>query len=521
MQERVLIETDRAAAADVAEQRVPGPWPRWLAWMLALAAFANALLFARAIANPMIMADNWLFVDTFLRHVLDGDIGLGDFLVKRSGLDHGLPHYKLLMLLNAWLFGLDFRFEAMAGVVFAFAGWLAMYRIACLDVPRAARGWAFHLALAAMAAVYLSINARYIYLYSMVTLSHLSFLLALLMMLSAWRALVGGARWPFAALALLYAVCADTSATVTALGLAMSLALAAWHLGRWRRALELIALLVASLVLSRWMYAELGPIRGETLAVFNVPLSERLRGLAAIWTEAWQWAAKPLASGLVSRVQLQALVGDGWRTAQAALAAAMALAHLWFWWSALRHRPRAAAFVAIGLMLLFYGYVAGVLYGRVFLRGSDYLDQLRYVTLYQLGVVALLLMAVSRLSARDAAHSGRRLLAGVAASLVLLQLPLAMTSWSGVAGVRDYYLVMARQYGEVLRDPGPRRACVDQLTLCELPPEIRLRVLAMLREHQLNLYSPAFQARHPELAGAAAPIPAAVPAAPGDGRSGR
>jgi len=130
-------------------------------------------------------------------------------------------------------------------------------------------------------------------------------------------------------------------------------------------------------------------------------------------------------------------------------------------------------------------------------------------------------MAVSRLSARDAAHSGRRLLAGVAASLVLLQLPLAMTSWSGVAGVRDYYLVMARQYGEVLRDPGPRRACVDQLTLCELPPEIRLRVLAMLREHQLNLYSPAFQARHPELAGAAAPIPAAVPAAPGDGRSGR
>jgi hypothetical protein len=38
---------------------------------------------------------------------------------------------------------------------------------------------------------------------------------------------------------------------------------------------------------------------------------------------------------------------------------------------------------------------------------------------------------------------------------------------------------------------------------------VRVRVLAMLREHRLNLYSPAFQARHPDLAAAAAPIPPA------------
>jgi hypothetical protein len=514
-QEHALIETEKTAVADMTPAAGAGAWPRWLAWALALAAFANAMVFTRAFANPMIMADNWLFVDTFLRHVLDGDMGLGDFLVKRTGLDHGLPHYKLLMLLNAHFLGLDFRFEAMAGVVFAFAGWLALYRTACLDVPRAGRGWAFHLAVAAMAAIYLSVNARYIYLYSMVTLSHLSFLLALLLFLSAWRALVGGARWPFAALALLYAVCADTSATVTAIGLVMALALAAWHLGHWRRALQLAALLLASLVLSRLLYLEVGTIRGETLAVFNVPLSERIRGLAAIWTEAWQWAAKPLASGVAGRAFLRATAGDNWVAVQALLASVVAVAHLWFWGSALRHRPRAASFVAICLMLLFYGYVAGVLYGRVFLRGSEYLDQERYVTLYQLGVVALLLMAVSRLSPRMAADgapgaskAGRRLLAGVAIALVLVQVPITRSSWRPLPEVEGYYLLMARQYGAVLRDPEPRRTCVDQLTLCELPPEIRLRVLAMLRDHRLNLYSPTFQARHPELADAAAPIPA-------------
>lgn len=504
-----MFETKQPAVPGMAAVRPGGQWPRLVVWVVALAAFANALAFARAVANPMIMADNWLFVDTFLRHVLDGDMALGDFLVKRSGLDHGLPHYKLLMLLNARLLGLDFSYEAMLGVVFALAGWLVLYRIATVDVPRPARGWAFHLAVAAMAAVYLSVNAYYIYLYSMVALSYLSFLLALLMFLAAWRALDGGARWPFAALALLYAVCADTSATVTGLGLLMALALAAWQLGQWRRALQLGALLVASLVASRLLYAGVGEIRGATLAVFNVPLSERVQGLAAIWTEAWQWVAKPLASGVVNGEPLRVLTDGHMLKAQALLGLVLGVAHLWFWWSALRHRPRAASFVAVCLMLLFYGYVAGLLYGRVFLKGSGYLDQQRYVTLYQLGVVALLLMAVSRLSSLEAATlaTGRKVLAAAAILLVAVQLPLAMYSWGRVASIQGYYVAMAKQYGAVLRDPQPRRTCVDQLTLCQLPPETRLRVLEMLREHRLNLYSPAFQARHPELAAAAAPVP--------------
>ena len=489
----------------------PRPWPRLAAWTIALAAFTNALMFARAIANPMIMADNWLFVDTFLRHVLDGDMTLGDFLVKRAGLDHGLPHYKLLMLLNARFLGLDFTYEAMLGVVFALAGWLVVYRIATADVARAERGWAFHLAVAAAAAIYMSVNAYYIYLYSIVTLSYLSFLIALVMFHAAWRALVGGARWPFAVLALLYAICADTSATVTSVGLVLALALAAWHLGVWRRALQLVALLAASLVVSRLMYAQFGEIRGATLAVFNVPLSARLEGLAAIWTEAWRWVTTPLASGVAGKEPLQALFGEGWLAAQALLGLGLAAAHLWFWWSALRHRPRAASFVAICLMLLFYGYVAGLLYGRVFLRGSDYLDQQRYVTLYQLGMVALLLMAVSRLSSLSAAAAPRRGLAAASILLVLLQVPLTQYSWSRAPGILGYYAVMAQQYGVVLRDPAPGRACVDQLTLCQLPPNIRLRVLGMLREHHLNLYSPRFQARHPELAEAAAPLPPPSP----------
>jgi len=68
-------------------------------------------------------------------------------------------------------------------------------------------------------------------------------------------------------------------------------------------------------------------------------------------------------------------------------------AHAWFWRSALVGRRNLASFVAVALMLVFYGLVAGILLGRVGANGMLYLWQPRYTLIYAWNIVALLLMA--------------------------------------------------------------------------------------------------------------------------------
>ena len=95
-----------------------------------------------------------------------------------------------------------------------------------------------------------------------------------------------------------------------------------------------------------------------------------------------------------------------------------------------------------------------------------------------------------------------------AAALLLVQVPLSLHSWSQLPGIHNYFRVMAAQYGEVARNPVPDRACVDQLTVCGLGPELRVRAVDMLWRHRLGVFSPAFAERHPDLAAAAGPLPA-------------
>src|SRR5690606_22792164 len=129
----------------------------------------------------------------------------------------------------------------------------------------------------------------------------------------------------------------------------------------------------------------------------------------------------------------KALFGEHWLPVRHLLAVMLLVAHAGFWWAALRLRPGAAWFAAVALMLLYYAHVAGLLLGRVFLRGTVVLGQPRYISFYQLGIIALLLMAIAALSGARAAPAAapatatagrgrwpRRLAVGLALALVLV-----------------------------------------------------------------------------------------------------
>jgi len=211
----------------------------------------------------------------------------------------------------------------------------------------------------------------------------------------------------------------------------------------------------------------------------------------------------PLSSGVLDPMQAQQVFHSLGHAVDMALRLGFIVAHLLFWWQAWRGRPTAAWFIAVATMLMFYGLCAGVLIGRVPQYGEAAFLQPRYIVFYQLHVVALLMMAVSRYVERRPAperttvlHAGGVLVAACLA-LVVLQAPLIREAWIRAPYQQAYVQRLATQMEGLAEKPEVAPAnCMPQITVCRMPEPVRVRAVVFLRDHHLNVYSPAFRQRH-------------------------
>lgn len=499
-----------------------GVWLHAATWLLVLVLLGNAAVHVAAVCRPLISSDNWWLLDPFLRKAADGELAFGDFLVKRVGVDHAQPLGKLVVWLNYRLWDLDFVYEGLLALGFALAGLVVLYRFMLADA-QAPRPPAVHALFAAIAGVFLSLNTSMIYVYSMVTLWFSLYMFSFMAMYAAWHAMARGGPWPLAAVMLAYGIVGDDSAIMLGLALAIVLLLHGWRCGTLRRAWAAIAVMAGALAVCRGIYLAFGTFAWATDPEFSAPLGERVSALWALRGEAWNWWAIPTSSGIAGIGALKRLFGEDWQAVRTLLAVLLLAAHAWFWWKALRLRPRAAWFAAVALMLLYYAHVAGLLLARVFLRGTAYLEQPRYVSFYQLGIMALLLMAIAAvLAAREGAVRRRwppALATAVAVALLAWQLPLSHIAAGRVPSLVQSNERQAAAIAEVARDPvNPPASC--SLMVCRMPEENRVGWARLLVDEQLSLFSPRFQARHPNLAEAAglrdsgSSAPSRLPASP-------
>lgn len=479
---------------------------RWGMWLLVAGALANAAWYVRDTAWGLIASDNWNHVHPLLRDLFAGELGPANFFIQRAGVDHAQPLMKLLMVVNARWFGLDFMLEGLLGIVFAALALLVLYRVLVADAPDGPRPLAFRLGFVAVAAVFLSLNSRFIYIYSMVTMWFSLYACVFMVVWAAWHALQGGRRWPLAVAAFLLGVVADDSAVIDLAAVSLALVLSVARAGPLRAVAPPLAAIALGLLASRGLYWLYGSTSGATQAVFNQPLPVRVAGLAAQAGDAWSWFAVPASSGLVGGEALHALVGDHMRIVRQALAVLMLAAHGWFWWSAWRLRPGAAWLASVTLMLMFYAHVAAILVARVFVRGVAYLDQSRYVSFYQFGVIALLLMAMAWLLQSRGARWPRWSFAAVAVGVIGLQFALSGVARDAQPYVQANNRKMAMDLAMVARDPtGPVPAdCFPGMDICVLPPERRAELVHILRTHRLQLFSEQYLRRHPDQREAAA-----------------
>lgn len=107
-------------------------------------------------------------------------------------------------------------------------------------------------------------------------------------------------------------------------------------------------------------------------------------------------------------------------------------------------------------MLLFYGWVAGIMVGRVATFGSTYINQPRYVIRFAVQLIALLLMWTEPSSEGPPLSSGRLLRRAAVVGVCLLiafQVKLAKDTWHYRRSYIAHYAEVARQTGKFVSDP--------------------------------------------------------------------
>lgn len=468
--------------------------------LAALAAMVNAYTYSFATGIPLVQSDAWIFLDTYVRKYLEGNFGWRDFFLQAHGSDTNLPLHKLILLFHINHFNMDFRIEGLIGVAAGISLVLLLATTAAGTNPSRWRlsGWAL---LAGLALVTLSLNSSNVYTWPLATMWFLNILVVAIYLVFMARS---RGPWMAAFASVVLGLLMDEVALIGVLSAVMAL-LVVGDVRPWRaRALQATGAL-AGLVLVRALYAWFNAAHGVAPDPVQTPgMIQGLIGLLS--SDGLQLILLPLGDSLIHTHALQEWFPRRHAQGGTVIGATLLVAHLWFWWMALRTRPQLepqhvrVRRVAIALMLLFYGTLAGIALQRVPAFGIDYLHQPRYVLFYQLNLAALGLMGYSTYALRAPVLHYRHLAAGAGAAVLLalgiLQWHLSVRSWEHAKYLSVYVEGAARTMGQLAIDPGADVECADILRICDFPVRERQRMMELLLNYQLNLFNPGFQSLH-------------------------
>ena len=462
-------------------------WQSILVLTLAIMAFVNAAMYISYASIPFVTSDGWYFVDAFLQKYYNGGVTLQDLYMKRGADDHAQPIQKLLLIWNADHFDLDFVVESYIGLGIAALAWLLMFMTVRRDSSNDGNASWWVLPMVASAASFVSLSGGMVFNWSLVTLGYLAPLAITLLAMATWIAVERGQWWPFLLAAPMVVFSLDTTAVLCVISAACALAMRELKLrgGSWRRTLSAIVILVVTL--GAFVYVS------RTYLYPNVASASDTAGLSTLLEMGWG----KLANMVLAIAALSVADREGALTAlftdpdvpHRILGLLVIAAHTWFWWRALRDRWNQTRFLAVCMMLFCYGAAAGIVLGRVPVFGPEYVFQQRYLMLYQLGTVAITLMAAGS-NWWDWSAVQRALVSAALVCLILVQCPLSVATWKGARHVQAYGNNLGRQMMLLSIDPTVRLAsCAPTLVICNASRDEQIRSIELLQKHGLNVFS--------------------------------
>ena len=455
----------------------------------------NAVVFTATNATSVLISDSWYFVEYFLMPYYKSGLTLHLLLEKRSAVDHAGPVQKLILLADSNLFGLDFRTEGLFSVFIAIltlgAFGLATNKYGNTAAARSAR-W---LAIAAVAAVYFSMNCSIVFEWPEVSLYFVAFTLVFAFFASAAAALDSGRMWLAGVATFVCLLCNDDIGLLAFASVAFMIGFSLLRKQTsTARASATFAVIVAAMLASRLIYV----IFGSHFEGGGDSPAARISGLLSLGIGGLAKAVVIIASSaIVHRSHLSPGPDDGLHLIQILVALVVLTLHAWFWAAQWRMKASLLGRVALALMVFSYLLAAGILYGRVSEFGVDYLYSPRYVQLYGLGLIAIVLQLYLRVvddSPVATAGLAKAFLLFLSVGLVCLQIPYAITAWQRTPFVAEYERNLALQIGQAAdpRNTQPIQ-CLPQIVVCRRAYEQRRNVLEFLKNYQLNVFSPQIQ----------------------------
>lgn len=480
---------------------------RALAWFVATLALLNTLYFVLRATNPVMQDDSWYNLDVFLRKAIDGTLGFADFFVKRMGPDHAQPLFKLVLLAEWRFFGLDLTLGAILGVVAA-AGCALVYLrlIAASHGKRIAP--AGYLAWGAICAVLFSLNGSTAtqWTWPLNALLNITNLIILLFLMAVWHAHKTQRYASLIAATLFVGLSSDDQGLITAIAAVLALLLMQWvdrgqrSKSFWKIPLAIVVCMVAVRIAYRFFPVVGGGFQSQTFSHALGLLFERFGDKG--W---WMWVIYPLTVPVSDGSPFRFLGPSPWLVTAIVIGLLLVLAHIWFWTKAFRCKYNRTIFVAVGTMLVTYGWVAGIVLFRVGHMNNEDVYAPRYIVLYTGHLIALLLMwAATRANAPQPSRTRFQTIGGLLAVigcliLVLVQIPLSANAWRAKPSLHYYYAMMATQIETLAADPERQMNCAPQVPVCTWPEYKRAELTRLLSQNELNVFSLWVQKMHPYL----------------------
>lgn len=462
----------------------------------------GVVVFVLRAATALVISDAWFYVYTLIRPWQEGHLSWADFFIKRGPSDHTNPLYRLILLMHTAWFHMDFTVEGLIGVCFAVACvylWCRVVRKA-LAGTRPADMMAEVIALGLTAVVF-SLNARGVYGWPLVTLSFIA-IFAVSVLCAVVPNVMKTRRFGMLALATIAVFFVDDTYGVLAVASIVVLLSSLWLRGSldsgiwWRGTLVLLGVAAAYLLTCRMLVPYFGsnhpgPGLKPVISLFEMH-----------WRESWKLIAIPAWSIVITPEKLVKIFHATHGVAVSipvVVAGLVCAGHVWFWRNWLRREPDTLSFLAAGLMLFFYFALAAFVVARLPRFGFDYLYQPRYVQIYDLQLIAMLMMSARVLSECPGARLHRRLQVAATAVLVVLAGCYAVMAFREIPFIRAYQVKVAAQIEQLANDPdAPPSGCLANL----VPPcshwslAGRVAVLDTLERGPYNLFSPTFRKRH-------------------------
>lgn len=454
----------------------------------------NIVYFISVAASPIIRDDGWYFLASQIQPWIEQGFSWTDIFVKRGLTDHAQPLNKLFLFVNYQFFNLDFKYEAMAGFVGLFLTvflFLSIFIKKTISQSTSVLGAGFFI-LAVLTLT--SLNSRELYSWPLVTFSYLPFFLALLLPLFAWRFLKYQLTLVsiFVA-ALIFLLIGDTASIIAWLSLTAAVALIVISDSDVSKKRAALWIACSAFVVAAYFAV----INIHFLSGASQPKTDN-KGLDLLNIHFYLELVRVVFSSALVHSEHLARAGSYQTLLSWAIAIAVLYFYLEHFFSLVFKKQQQTLINFFVTFILVYATlsVAAIVVGRVPEFGIGYLNQPRYVLVYQLIPFALFIKYCFIQQDKSRQQITRKIMVVVALPLmVFAQFSFTASAYAAVPWISKWINGQSNAIAEYVNNPAlPAGNCTSfSSPICHLPVSERNVLLNLMVKHQLNLFNHEFQ----------------------------